>query len=167
LRSGAPNYAHMKTAIDDLPAVSVSRLRALGEITAETKLTTIAFGEVSFNVALSIRRFPNGGTWSLFLCPCGQRARILRLFEGDLSCSQCLEARGLRSRVELIRTENRAAYHAPRILDRLNSTTPARLHPRPGRMLDRRVNLEAKLRRSLIVARQFAIDEHDKMLNDK
>ena len=93
----APNYAHMKTAIDDLPAVSVSRLRALGEITAETKATTIAFGEVAFNVALSLRRFPNGGSWSLFMCPCGRRARILRLFEDGLSCSQCLEARGLRS----------------------------------------------------------------------
>ena len=31
-------------------------------------------------------------------------------------------------------------------------------------MLDRRANLEAKLRRSRIVARQYALDEHDKML---
>jgi len=76
-------------------------------------------------------------------------------------------ARGLRARVELIRTENRAAYHAPKRLARLYSGTPARIHPRPGRMLDRRARLEARLRRSLIVARQFAIDEHDKMLNDK
>ena len=63
-----------------------------------------------------------------------------------------------------IATPDRAAYHAPRILARLNSATPARLHPRPGRVLDRRANLEAKLRRSLIVARQYALDEHDKML---
>jgi hypothetical protein len=76
-------------------------------------------------------------------------------------------ARGLRPRVQLIRTEKRAAYHAPRIFARLNATTPARINPRPGRMLDRRANLEAKLRRSLIVARQFAIDEHDKMLEGK
>ena len=157
----------MKTAIDDLPAVSVSRLRALGDITAETKTTTVKFDDVEFVVALSLRRFPNGGSWSFFLCPCGRRARILRLFEGCLSCSQCLEARGFRARVELIRTEKRAAYHVPRILSRLNSATPARLHPRNGQMLDRRVNLEARLRRSLIVARKFAIDEHDKMLKDK
>ena len=157
----------MKTAIDDLPAVSVSRLRALGDITAETKTTTVKFDDVEFVVALSLRRFPNGGSWSFFLCPCGRRARILRLFEGGLSCSRCLEARGFRARVELIRTEKRAAYHVPRILSRLNSATPARLHPRNGQMLDRRVNLEARLRRSLIVARKFAIDEHDKMLKDK
>jgi hypothetical protein len=157
----------MKTAIDDLPAVSVSRLRALGDITAEMKTTTVKFDNVEFVVALSLRRFPNGGNWSFFVCSCGRRARILRLFECGLACSRCLEARGLRPRVQLIRTEQRAAYHAPRILSRLNSETPARLFPRLGRKLDRRANLEAKLRRSLIVARQFAIDEHDKMLRDK
>jgi hypothetical protein len=37
---------------------------------------------------------------------------------------------------------------------RLTSTAPARLHPRPGRMLDKRTNIENALRRSLIVARQ-------------
>jgi hypothetical protein len=154
----------MKTAIDDLPAVSVSRMRAMGDIRAETKTTIVRFGDIEFVVALSLRRFPNGGSWSFFLCPCGRRARILRLFEGGLSCSQCLETRGLRTRVELIRTEQRAAYHAPRILARLNSAAPARLHPRPGRMLDRRVPLEARLRRSLIVAKQHALDEHDRVL---
>ncbi|MFY9970994.1 MAG: hypothetical protein WAK41_16485 [Roseiarcus sp.] len=143
----------MKIAIDDLPSVSVSRLRALGEITAQTKVTSVGFGEVSFNVALSLRRFPNGGSWSFFLCPCGRRARVLRLFEGGLACRQCLGARGLRPRVQLIRTEKRASYLAPKRLERLNSTTPARIHPRPGRMLDRRANLEIALRRSLIVAR--------------
>ena len=157
----------MKTAIDDLPSVSVSRLRAWGEITAETKVTTVAFGEVIFNVALALVRFPNGGSWSFFLCPCGQRARIIRLFEGGLACRQCLGDRGLRPRLQLIATHKRAAYHAPRILARLNSNAPARLFPRPGRMLDRRTSLEAKLRRSLIVARQFAIDEHEKILSKK
>jgi hypothetical protein len=148
----------MKLAIDDLPSVSVSRLRALGEIAAQTKITTVRFDEVAFNVALSLRRFPNGGSWSFFLCPCGRRARVLRLFEGGLACRQCLGDRGLRPRVQLIRSENRAAYLAPRILARLNSTTPARLHPRPGRMLDRRANLEFALRRSRIVARKHGVD---------
>ena len=132
----------MKGAIEDFPA-----------------------SEVSFYVAVAHRQFPNGGSWSFFLCPCGRRCRILRLYEGaSLACCRCLGARGLRPRVELVVTPNRAAYLAPRILARLNSTTPARLHPRPGRMLDRRTNLEAKLRRSLIVARQHALDEHNKML---
>jgi hypothetical protein len=48
----------------------------------------------------------------------------------------------------------------------LKGDKPARVNPRPGRNLDRRANLESALRRSLIVARQYAIDEHDKMLKD-
>jgi hypothetical protein len=147
----------MRLAIDDLPGVSVSRLRASGEIAAETKVATIRFGELSFNVALSLRRFPNGGSWSFFVCACGCRARSLRLFEGGLACRQCLGARGLRPRVQLIRSENRAAYHAPRLLARLNRDAPARLHPRPGRMLDRRANLEFALQRSRIVARKHRV----------
>ena len=47
----------MRQAIDDLPSVSVSRLRASGEIGAETKVARVGFGEVSFNVALALRRF--------------------------------------------------------------------------------------------------------------
>ena len=63
--------------------------------------------------ALSLVRFPNGGSWSFFLCPCGRRARIIRLFEGGLACRQCLGNRGLRPRVQLIATHKRAAYIAP------------------------------------------------------
>ena len=148
----------MKIAIDDLPSVSVSRTRALGEITAATKVASVAFGEASFNVVISLRRFPNGGSWSFFLCPCGRRARTLRLFEGGLACRQCLGARGLRPRVQLIRTEKRASYLAPKLLARLNSATSARLCPRPGRVLDRRANLEFALRRSRIVARKHGVD---------
>ena len=56
--------------------------------------------------------------------------------------------------------------HGAQRIALLDGDKPARVNPRPGRKLDRRANLEAKLRRSLIVARQFAIDEHDKMLKD-
>jgi hypothetical protein len=67
--------------------------------------------------------------------------------------------------VELITVEKRAAYHAPRILARLNSDAPARLTPRPGRMLDRRANLELRLKRSLIVERRAAIEQFEKDLS--
>jgi hypothetical protein len=70
----------------------------------------------------------------------------------------------MRGRVELIATPARAARIVPGLIAKLTSSSPARLHPRPGRVLDRRANLEAKLRRSRIVARQYALDEHDKML---
>jgi hypothetical protein len=155
----------MRVSIDDLPASeSVSRLRAAGVITATTTVTTVAFGDQSFEVAVSHRHFPNGGSWSFFRCPCGRRARILRLFEGGLACRWCLGARGLRPRVQLIATPARAAHVVPRLIERLTSSSPARLHPRPGRVLDRRGPLEAKVRRSLIVARQHELDEHQKRL---
>lgn len=154
-----------KVAIDDLPASeSVSRLRAAGAIASDTEVTTVSFGDQSFNVVVSHRKFPNGGSWSFYQCPCGRRCRILRLFEGGLACRWCLAARGLRGRVELIATPARAARIVPKLLARLTSSSPARLHPRPGRMLDRRSRLEAKVRRSLIVARQFGLDEHAEML---
>ena len=163
----------MRTAIDDFPCLSVSRLRAAGEVRSDMKTVTVQFpgGDVSFVVALTHRRFPNGGGWSFFRCRCGRLARILRLCDNALACRGCLKARGLRHRVELIATPARAAYHAPRRLARLTSASPARLHPRPGRLLDRRSSLEASLRRSLIVARQHAFDEHDerlaKLMRDK
>jgi hypothetical protein len=156
----------MNAAYDELPAVSVSRLRALGDITEQMKVATIKLGEYEFTVGLSLFRWPNGGSWSFFMCPCGRRARIIRLFEGGLACSRCLMARGLRARVELIRTENRAAYHAPKRLGRLNSDTPARLNPRPGRMLDRRANMELALKRSLIVARRAKIAQFERDLGE-
>jgi hypothetical protein len=71
---------------------------------------------------------------------------------------------GLRSRVELIRTEKPAAYLAPKWIARLNSETPARLHPSPGQMLDRRAKLELALKRSLIVERKAKIAQFEKDL---
>jgi hypothetical protein len=155
----------MRVSIDDLPrSESVSRLRAAGVITATTTVTTVAFGDISFNVAVTHRRFLNGGSWSYFQCACGRRCRVLRLHEGGLACRWCLGSRGLRPRVELIATPARAAHVVPKLVERLASPSPARLHPRPGRVLDRRGPLEAKVRRSLIVARQHELDEHEKRL---
>jgi hypothetical protein len=145
----------MKRAIDDLPSVGVSRLRASGAIRPADQSATVVFPDgQSFVVGLSHLRFPNGGSWSFFVCACGRLARTLRLLDGDVRCRRCCKAAGLRYRVELIRTEKRAAYTAPRRLARLHSDTPARLRPRPGRMLDKRANLEFALRRSLLVQRR-------------
>jgi hypothetical protein len=145
----------MRTAIDDLPSVGVSRMRASGAIRLTDTDTTVSFPDGhSFVVGLSHFRWPNGGSWSFFVCPCGRRARTLRLLDGAVCCRRCCKAAGLRYRIELIETHKRAAYIAPKLLARLHSETPARLHPRPGRMLDKRANLEFALRRSLLVQRR-------------
>jgi hypothetical protein len=159
----------MKTVIDDLPVVLASRLRAVGEIGPDTKAATIRFdnGEsgVEFVVAIVQRRFPNGGAWSKFVCPCGRRAQKLRLFEGRPACRRCLIAVGMQYRSDMCsHFSKRVALTAPKRIARLNSDIPARLHPRPGRILDRRANLELRLKRSLIVARRAGIAQFEKDL---
>jgi hypothetical protein len=149
----------MRAAIDDFPSLSVSRLRAAGLIRPADATATVVFpapDALSFVVGLQHVRFPNGGSWSFFVCPCGRKCRILRLCEGrELACRSCLKARGMRHRVELFsHASKRTAWTAPRRLARLASSSPARLHPRPNRTLDRRANLEFALRRSLLVERR-------------
>ena len=146
------SFNYMRVAIDHLPFVSASRMRAAGEIRPEDKTTAVTFGEVSFTVGLSLVRFPNRGSWSFFICDCGRRCRTLRLFEGKTACKGCLEAKGLRYWVEDLTKPERAAWVASRLKARLLSEVPARLNPGPGRKLDRRPRLEAALRRAEYLA---------------
>ena len=130
---------------DDLPAVSVSRLRASGAIAPDATSVVIAFGEgeaaLKREVRLTHRCFPQGGSWSFFLCPsCSRRARTLRLYDGRLACRWCdglllrcqMEGRGTRERIDRLR-------------ERLYGAEPAR---------QRRRALELSLRRALIVERR-------------
>ena len=108
----------MKPVIDDLPVVLASRLRATGEIGPDTRAATIRFdnGEsgVEFVVAIEQRRFPNGGAWSKFVCPCGRRAQKLRLFEGRPACGHCVRSAGMRYRTDMCsHFSKRAALTVP------------------------------------------------------
>jgi hypothetical protein len=160
----------MKRTIDDLPVVPVSALVARGYISRGAMTALIRFddGGTEYQVGVRMRPFPGGGFWARFVCPrCGGGSQRLRLLDGQPACVKCIRASGLIYRSQSVRIESRHLVTAPPRITLLNGDKPARINPRPGRMLDRRANLEAKLRRSLIVARQFAIDEHDKMLDDK
>jgi hypothetical protein len=138
---------------------------ATSRAAAVTALVRFGDDGVEYEVGVRMRQFPNGGFWAWFVCPrCGGGSQQLRLIDDLPACGKCVRASGLIYRSQSVRTEKRHAVTGPPRLAKLNSNTPARLYPRPGRMLDRRANLEARLRRSLIVARQFAIDEHDEML---
>ena len=87
--------------IDDLLAVSASRLRAADIITAETTAFVVRLGDVEQVVAVTLRKFPNGGSWSLFFCPtCGRRAQVLRALNGILVCWRCCFRYGVRYRCE-------------------------------------------------------------------
>ena len=149
----------MKLTIDDLPWAGVSRLRATGVITEQSGSTTVQFGPHEFEVAVTLLRFPQGGSWSFFVCPCGAKCRTIRLYEGELACRACLKARGLRYRIELIETPRRAAYHLGRQPD-----APPRFHRAGRNLAAKQARREEALRRSLIVARQYALEEHDKVL---
>ena len=99
-------------------------------------------------------------------CSCGRRCQKLRLFEGEPRCAHCIRAAGLRYRIEMVsHASKRVALTAPKRIARLVDPNPVGLKGRST--LPRRGLLEARLRRSLIVARQYALDEHEKMLDGK
>jgi hypothetical protein len=74
-------------------------------IGSDTKTATIRFDDgesgVEFVVGIAQLRFPNGGSWSKFVCPCGRRAQKLRLFEGRAACGHCVRAAGMRYRSDM------------------------------------------------------------------
>jgi hypothetical protein len=134
---------------------SVSRLRAEGKITADMTSVWIGFGaiELKREVRLAHRRFPNGGSWSFFQCPrCERRVRRLRLNDGRPMCSRCC---GNFHRISYGSPEEREAARERRIerLRKLIDGGPARVNPRPGRVLDRHWSLTISLRRAQIVKR--------------
>jgi hypothetical protein len=164
-------FGAMKRVLDDLPVVVASRLRVRGEIGRDTTSTVIRFDDgesgVEFVVGVMSQRLRRGGDWSMFLCGCcGRRCQKLRLFEGAPACQRCVRATGMRYRIEMVsHASKRAALTAAERIERLANwesiTNPNRLR------LSRRSNMEARLRRSLIVERQHALDEHEKRLKGK
>ena len=137
---------------DDCPSVSVSRMRALGEVREGMDSVKVTIAGVSRMVGLSHRRFPNGGGWSFFLCPsCGRRVRVLKLFE-KIACWRCTRlgpsSPYLRWRTDL---GDRSGW-IERLRQRLSSV-PARVKPRPGRTIDRRWRTEQALRKALLAER--------------
>jgi hypothetical protein len=145
---------------DDLSSVSISRLRAAGVVTNDTKSVHIVFceGDDGFRREVKVvhRRFPNGGEWSLFVCPvCSRSARVLKLHDKPM-CRRCCLSEGIGYRVSSGTPVERDVARVARIqkLRKLLNGGPARLHPRPGRKLDRRWSLTVSYRRGMIRERQ-------------
>jgi hypothetical protein len=106
---------------------------------------------------LTRRELRNGGWWLFFICGCGRRARVLRLSAHGIACPRCTRQHaGHRYRVECLSKPQRATQRVQR-LEALLSGGPARLHPRPGRTVDRRSRLEVSLRRAKVVIRSHAL----------
>jgi hypothetical protein len=142
-------------ALEDLPAIKISPLRAAGVIRPEMTHAIIelpAGPELPASphtIALSLLVFPNGGSWSFFICPhCGRQARTLRLLENTLHCPDCLRRRGIRTRATALSLVGRAEARIPVLRAMLNSPTHLRVNPhlRYSKM-ERRKRFEARLAR--------------------
>ena len=154
----------MRLFRDDLPSVKVSRLRALGEITAQSTSIVVRLGDSEFSVGLVLRKFPNGGSWSLFRCPqCDRWVQVLWLLEGRLVCRLCGIEHGVGARAWPMSQRQRAEIRVPKLLARLNSTKPERLHSRSGVILERRRQLENSLRLAQLTLRRHKLRDADKL----
>ena len=113
---------------------------------------TMRSGEKSASCIGSFRTAARGRS---FLCPtCGRRARKLKLHE-KVMCWRCCAQSGLGYRISDGSAAERAEARARRT-EKLQAQLgggPLRLHPRPGRVMDRRGALELRLRRARIVGR--------------
>ena len=145
---------------DDLLSVSISPMRASGVVTLDTECVVVAFGEgdsaLKRKVGVTHHKFPNGGSWSVFVCPdCGRPARSLKL-NGRPMCRRCCLREGIGYRVSSGSPVERDAARMARLqkLRELLDGGPVRLHPRPGRRLDRRWSLTVSWRRGMIRQRQ-------------
>jgi hypothetical protein len=142
---------------DDLPSVGVARLRASGAITAEMTRTKIGLADVEVEVGLSLQKFPNGGSWSLFRCPsCGRKARTLRLLAGCVVCWRCCVSRGVRYRCEPMGLKRRAERRIVQLKVMLESKESLRFKRHLWGTMERRSRLEAALRRA-----EFVVSRHE------
>jgi hypothetical protein len=133
---------------DDLPAVRIPRLRALGLVTPEMNEFVVRFGDVVKIVDLQHLKFPSGGGWSFFVAPCcGRKARVLRLLDGAVICCKCCKRRGIRHRCEPTSVKRRAELSVSRLRAILESKESLRLKPVLWGTMERRKRHEAALAR--------------------
>ena len=97
--------ADSRIFFDQLVTLAASRLKATGAIRLEDRHGIIAFGNEDHGVnrvkcvGVAHTKFPNGGSWSYFICPrCGGRKKKLWLVEDAPRCLSCCWSLGVRYR---------------------------------------------------------------------
>jgi hypothetical protein len=153
---------------DDLPTVRIPPLRALGVIAPETTEYVVRLSEVEQTVGVTLQRFANGGSWSLFRCPsCGRKARTLRLLCGQVLCTRCCVSRGVRPRADPMGVRQRAEHRIPKLRAMLDSPVPLRLRPHLlWSKIERRKRLEAALRKAELLVGYTDFVKRDKDESD-
>ena len=153
--------ADSRTFFDELVSIAASRLRATGAIRLEDRQALIPFGEQNKLIGVAHTKFPNGGSWSYFVCPkCGRRAKKLWLVDDAPRCRLCLEKLGVRYRAAYGFGRTERLRERDRRVDRLQAMLeggPMRFKPVPpnwgNRRLDRRNRLTVALQRARIATR--------------
>jgi hypothetical protein len=97
--------ADSRIFFDELRNLTASRLKATGAIRLEDRHGVIAFGEDGHDlercrcIGVAHTIFPNGGSWSYFICPrCGGRKKKLWLVDDAPRCLSCCWSLGVRYR---------------------------------------------------------------------
>jgi hypothetical protein len=137
-------------------------MRALGVVTAEMTEFVVRIGDVEQKVDVTLRRFPNGGSWSRFVAPCcGWKVRMLRLLDGALVCTRCCARRGATWRSWSLSRKQRAEHRAPKLQAMLESKTSLRLKPVLRGTMERRKRHEAALARCEFIISRKSRRFHD------
>jgi hypothetical protein len=129
---------------DELVSVGVSRLKATGAIRLEDRHGIIAFGDKQKLVGVAHTKFPNGGSWSYFVCPrCGGRKKKLWLVDDAPRCLSCCWSLGVRYRSAYGFGRSERLQERDRYADRVQGR----------RLRGRKRRLTMVMRRSMIVCR--------------
>jgi hypothetical protein len=174
LMSKRRSDAGSRTFFDELVSLTASRLRASGAIRLEDRHGIIAFGDKQKLIGVAHTMFPNGGSWSYFVCPkCGRRAKKLWLVDDAPRCRLCLEKLGVRYRAAYGFGRAERLRERDRRVDRLQAMLeggPMRLKPVPpnwgNRRVDRRQLLAVALQRARIATRLALIAYQQKQSSE-
>jgi hypothetical protein len=153
--------ADSRIFFDEFVSIGISRLKATDAIRLEDQWARIPFGEQTKLIGVAHTKFPNGGSWSYFVCSqCGRRAKRLWLVDDAPRCRICLEKLGVRYRAAYGFGRTERLKERDRRVDRLQAMLedgPMRFKPVPpnwgNRRIDRRNRLTATLQRARIATR--------------
>jgi hypothetical protein len=153
------NDADSRIFFDQLVSLAVSRLRTTGAIKLEDRHGVIAFGEEDHGgerrkcIGVTHTKFPNGGSWSYFICPrCGGRKKKLWLVDDAPRCLNCCWALGVRYR---------SAYGFGRA-ERLSERDHYLDRVQARRLRGRKRRPTMTMRRSMIVCRLALLADQQK-----
>jgi hypothetical protein len=142
--------ADSRIFFDELVSLAASRLRATGAIRLEDRHGVIAFGDEDNGVerrkciGVAHTKFPNGGSWSYFVCPrCGGRKKKLWLIDDAPRCQSCCWSLGVRYRSAYGFGRGERLRERDRYVDRVQDR----------RLRGRKRRLTMTMRRSMIVCR--------------